>query len=148
MLGGEPDGLEVDPVHGVPRRLRELVHGALARRRERGVDHAGVVDQDVETSERGGRAVHHRLDRGPVLEVHADDLRGAAVRSQLLGRRGGGRLVAVGEGDGRRALAGHRDCDGPPDALSRARHERDLAVELRRVGGNQLLPHSFAHWSL
>ena len=93
---------------------------------------AGVVDEDVDTPEPVDGGVDRRLHPVLVGHVTRDRERRMSRGFQLLGERGPGLGVDVGD-DGRRALGRERPREGAPEADPAAGDEGDLPVEPHEV---------------
>ena len=111
--------------HVVVRQLSER-HG-----RQRAARRGGVVDEDVDASERLVRGLHHRLHRGVVGHVGGQRQHPPAA---LRGDLGGGRLqrLATARDDGDiGALEGQFARHGLADSTARAGHDRHLARQFQ-----------------
>ena len=148
-LRGHVDDDPAAVAHHVPgRRLRDderrfdverdqMVERRLVdiEKRLRPVD-AGIVDQDVEARQRRDRPAHRRI----VGHVERQRARLSAAtgdfrRHLLQFARGAAVQQQFGAG------IGQRQCHGPPDAASRAGHQRELAVEPERVSAPAAIAH-------
>ena len=121
MPGGEIDRLGVDAEDPIEFLLADLLH------RHRQVGDAGVVDQDVEGAEGGGRGGGHRGDAGVVANVGDN-----RQRIELGG--GAGDRLGIDVGDHHPgALGAEHPGDARAEAGGAAGDERGLAVEAHGV---------------
>ena len=97
---------------------------------------AGIVHQDVERPERGGRLVDEAPDLVHRADVGRQDDAADAVRRHLRQRRRGrGRGADVVDGHVR-AFPREANGDAPPDAPAAAGHQRVLSPQSQVVTGH------------
>ena len=128
-LGAQPRAGEVDGDDLVPAVDREVDERGL-------VLDAGVIDHDVEPTERLDGLVDQRLHLVGFGDVRLDAEAFAAGLGDLI--EGGRALVAgVAVADPvdhhARPLGGHRDGDRLPDTSRRAGHDRHFVLELHEA---------------
>ena len=128
-----------------PRRLtscepRPLLVGELEERHD-GLD-PGVIDKDVDRTELFPDLVDHGLDLAPVGHIALDRDGAAAFVAHPAGNILGA-LRACHVVDGHvGAFLGKDLCDSAPDATTRARDERNFALEFH----DGLLPSDFGDY--
>jgi hypothetical protein len=110
--------LQVDPQHGIEIGLADLQEVG-------GLDDAGVVDQDVEATERRERPIDQALCLAGIADVGLDELHPTAVCPDRLGRALAAFGIDVADDHGS-GFGGEGLDAGMADAVRTAGHDHHL----------------------